>query len=170
MKNSISHQEVHVIFTAQDSAAFSDFYHLCLISSFSAFYLPSLLTVFSHLALAPAFPLLSGYRTSICSVELDAKVPLRSAGVVTGSEDDPTDGFGFPDHTGDGRRGHYPVVSDDQATHLRKCHAGAPVSWQACLCLMGMGGVSSLARLPETNLELLLNNSCTDQWPVQVYF
>lgn len=89
----------------------------------------------SLLALAPARPRLSGYPTSICSVELDAKVPLGSARVVAGSEDYPTDGFVFPDHTGDGRRGHYPVVSDDQATHLRKCHTGASVSWRACWCI-----------------------------------
>lgn len=94
--------------------------------------LSSLLTLFSHLAPAPACLPLSSYHTSICSVELDAKVPLGSTGVVTRGEDYPADGFAFPDHTGDGRRGHYPVVSDDQATHLRKCHAGAFVSWLSC--------------------------------------
>lgn len=65
--------------------------------------------------------LLSSYRTSICSVELNAKVSIRPTGVVAGGEDYPTDGFIFPDQAGDGRCGHYPVVSDDQATHLKKC-------------------------------------------------
>lgn len=83
-------------------------------------------TIF-HLADDPACFLLSSYHTSICSIELNAKVSSRSTGVVAGSEDDATDGFVFPDHTGDGRCGHYPVVSDDQATHLRKCHTGVCV-------------------------------------------
>lgn len=132
-------------------------------------YLPSLLTVFPHLALAPAFPLLSGYRTSICSVELDAKVPLGSAGVVTGSEDNPTDGFVFPDHTGNGRRGHYPMVSDDQATHLRKCHAGAFVSWQACLCLIASGGIKFGAS-PRNQLGAFIEQQLLRSVRKQVYF
>lgn len=61
--------------------------------------------------------------TSISSVELNTKVSIRSTRVMAGSENDTTDGFVFPDHTGDGRRGHYPVVTNNQLTHLRKCHS-----------------------------------------------
>lgn len=48
---------------------------------------------------------------------------------MAGSEDNPTDGFAFPDHAGDGRCGHDPVLPNDQASHLRKCHTGVFVSW-----------------------------------------
>lgn len=85
-------------------------------------------TIF-HLADAPACFLLSSYHTSICSIELNAKVSIRSTRVVAGSEDDATDGFVFPDYTRDGRRWHYPVVSNDHSTHLRKCHTGV------CVCV-----------------------------------
>lgn len=96
-------------------------------------YLTSRNTIF-HLADAPACFLLSSYHTSICSIELNAKVSIRSSRVVAGSEDDATDGFVFPDHTRDGRCGHYPVVSNDQTTHLRKCHTGVCMSWLAGVC------------------------------------
>ena len=66
--------------------------------------------------------------TSIGSVELNAKVSIRSTGVMAGSEDDAANGFVFPDHTGDGWGGHYPMVSDDQMAHLRKSHAGVSES------------------------------------------
>lgn len=104
-------------------------------------------TIF-HLAHAPACLLLSSYHTSICSIEFNAKVSIRSTGVVAGSEDYPTNGFVFPDHAGDGRCGHYPVVSNDQATHLRKCHTGVLVSWLAGVCILiylsGAGEISGL--------------------------
>lgn len=77
-----------------------------------------------HLAIATACFLLSSYHTSICSIKLNAKVSIRSTGVVAGSENDASDGFAFPDHTGDGWRGHYPVVSNDQTTHLGESHIG----------------------------------------------
>lgn len=74
--------------------------------------------------------------TSVCCVELDAKVSIRSSGVVAGSEDDASDGFVFPDHTGDGRCGHYPVVSNDETTHLCKCQTGGCVSWLPSSCFL----------------------------------
>lgn len=77
-----------------------------------------------HLAIATACFLLSSYHTSICSIKLNAKVSIRSTGVVAGSENDASDGFAFPDHAGDGWRGHYPVVSNDQTTHLGESHIG----------------------------------------------
>lgn len=77
-----------------------------------------------HLADVSACAPLSGYHTSIGSIEFNAKISIRSTGIMTGSEDDATNGFVFHDHTWDGRRGHYPVVSNDQTTHLRKCHKG----------------------------------------------
>lgn len=95
-------------------------------------------TIF-HSACAPAC-LLSSYHTSICSIELNAKVSIRSTGVVAGSEDNPTNGFVFPDHAGDGRCGHYPVVSNDQTTHLWKCHTGVFVSWQSVCILIYLSG------------------------------
>lgn len=140
MKDSTSYSELHAIFTSQHAAVSNDSLFLSHPSiwrrtALLSVDLSSLLTLFSPLAPAPACLLLSSYHTSICSIKLDAKDPLGSTGVVTCSEDYPTDGFVFPDHAGDGRRGHYPMVSDDQATHLRKCHAGAFVSWLSCLCV-----------------------------------
>lgn len=78
---------------------------------------------------ASASFLLSSYHTSICCVKLNAKVSIRSTRVTAGSEDDAANGFVLPDHAGDGRRGHYPVVSDDQTTHLGKCHTQVCFSW-----------------------------------------
>ena len=103
---------------------------MCLFQTFDLITVSkSVLVNFSRntiflLADAPACFLLSSFQTSVCSIELYAKVSIRSPGVVAGSEDDATDGFVFPDHTGDGRRGHDPVVSNDNTTHLRKCHTG----------------------------------------------
>lgn len=77
------------------------------------------ITLFFLLAHALACLLLSSYHTSISSIELNAKVSIRSTRVVAGSEYDPPDGFVFSNHTGDGRCGHHPIVSNDQATHLR---------------------------------------------------
>lgn len=77
-----------------------------------------------YLANASACFLFSSYHTSICSIKLNAKVSIRSTGIGAGSENDASDGFAFPDHTGDGWRGHYPVVSNDQTTHLGKSHIG----------------------------------------------
>lgn len=48
---------------------------------------------------------------------------------MAGSKDNPTDGFAFPDQAGDGRCGHDAMLSNDQATHLWKCHTGVFVSW-----------------------------------------
>lgn len=90
-----------------------------------------------HLAEGPACFLLSSYHTSICSIELNAKVSVGSTRAMAGSEDDATDGFVFPDHTGDCRRGHYPMVSNDQTTHLRK-------RWLVWICILNClsgGGV-----------------------------
>lgn len=78
-------------------------------------------TIF-HLASAPACSPLSSYHTSVCHVELNAKVSIRSPRVMAGSEDDATDSFVFPDYTRDGRCGHYPKVSNDHTTDLKKCH------------------------------------------------
>lgn len=80
-----------------------------------------------HLADAPAFILLSSYHTSVCSVEPNAKVSIGSTRVMAGSEDDAANGFVFPDHAGDGRCGHYPVVSNDQTAHLGKSRTGVRV-------------------------------------------
>lgn len=77
-----------------------------------------------HLAVASTCFLLSDDHTSVCSIKLNAKVSIRSTRAVAGSEDDAPDGFVFPDHAGDGGRGHYPVVSNDQTTNLWKCHTG----------------------------------------------
>lgn len=105
---------------------------LCLCQLLNEYSLVKCLSDFScntifHLANAAACFLLSSYHTSICSIELNAKVSIRSTGVVAGSEDDATDGFVFPDHTGDGWCGHYAMVSNDQTTHLGKCHTGVSV-------------------------------------------
>lgn len=66
----------------------------------------------------------SHYHTSVCGVKLYAKVSIRSSGVVAGGEDDATNGFVLPDHTGNGRCGHDPLVSNDQTTDLRRRHRG----------------------------------------------
>lgn len=75
-------------------------------------------TIF-HLASAPACSPLSSYHTSVCHVELNAKVSIRSPRVMAGSEDDATDSFVFPDYTRDGRCGHYPKVSNDRSVATR---------------------------------------------------
>lgn len=107
-------------------------FNICLNEAGQAL-LTSLVTLFIHLADAHACFLLSSYHTSVCSIELNAKVSIRSTAVVAGSEDDATDGFVFPDYAGNGGCGHHPVVSNDHTTHLRKCHAGL------CVCeLVGM--------------------------------
>lgn len=87
-----------------------------------------------HLARSSACFLLSSYHTSVCSIKLNAKVSIGATGIVAGGENDASDGFVFPDHTGDGRCGHYPVVSDDQTTHLRKMsHGDVSAGWDECI-------------------------------------
>lgn len=77
-----------------------------------------------HLAETPACFLISGYHTSICSIELNAKVPIRSTRVMACCENNAANGFVFPDYTGNRWRGHDPMLSNDQTAHLRKCHTG----------------------------------------------
>ena len=122
------------LYQCRDSQSFLCSCH----TSKRSFGLPALMLNFSrntilHLADVPACFLHSNYHTSICHIKLNAKVSLRSSGVVAGSEDDATDGFVFPDHAGDGRRGHYPMVSNDQTADLQKCHTGVFwVGWDEC--------------------------------------
>lgn len=67
-------------------------FSLVLMSDFSC-------NTILHLADASACDPLSCYHTSIGSIEFNAKISIRSTGIMAGGEDDATDGFVFPDHT-----------------------------------------------------------------------
>lgn len=60
------------------------------------------------------------YFTSICRVELDAEVSVRSPGVATGGQQNPTDGLEPPDDTGRGGCGQQAVLTNHQSTYLRQ--------------------------------------------------
>lgn len=57
--------------------------------------------------------------TSISYIEFDAEVSTRASWVMTGSENDTTDGFYLPDDAGDSRRGQDAIVSNHQAPYLQ---------------------------------------------------
>lgn len=56
--------------------------------------------------------------TSICNIELNAKVPIGPPWVVAGCQNDATNGFDLPDDAGHGWGGKDPVLPDDQAANL----------------------------------------------------
>lgn len=76
-------------------------------------YRPSV-TLYKILALAIKISL-----TSTRYVELYAEVSIGAARVVTGCQDDPTDGFDFTNHTGNSRCWHNPILTNDQSANLQ---------------------------------------------------